>query len=88
MQSGQRGSVPARPSWLQLNLTGVASAKLELTEFYGVQIAMDTDSGAALEAYTGANVDKQIAFMRDGVVLHRRRSPPRSLARRFSCRVT
>lgn len=57
------------PVGLQLNLTGVTSAKMELTEFYGVQITMDTDSGAAFAAYTGANMDKQIAFMRDGVVL-------------------
>jgi hypothetical protein len=57
------------PVGLRLNLTGVTSAKVDLTEFYGVQLAMDTDSGNAFAAYTGANLNKQIAFMRDGVVL-------------------
>lgn len=57
------------PVGLQLNLTGVTSARVDLTEFYAVQITMDTDSGNAFAAFTGANANNQIAFMRDGVVL-------------------
>jgi preprotein translocase subunit SecD len=57
------------PVGLQLNLTGATSAKVPLTDFYGVQIGMDATSSAAFAQYTGANIGKQLAFMRDGVVL-------------------
>lgn len=57
------------PVALQLNLTGASSAKLPMTEFYTVQIAMDAGSSAAFSSYTAANIGKQLAFVRDGVVL-------------------
>jgi hypothetical protein len=57
------------PVALQLNLTGASSAKLPMTEFYTVQIAMDAGSSAAFTSYTAANIGKQLAFVRDGVVL-------------------
>jgi hypothetical protein len=57
------------PVALQLNLTGATSAKLPMTAFYTVQLAMDAGSGAAFSSYTAANVGKQLAFVRDGVVL-------------------
>jgi preprotein translocase subunit SecD len=40
-----------------------------LTDFYGVQIGLDMASSAEFAQYTGANVGKQLAFVRDGVVL-------------------
>ena len=57
------------PVALQLSLTAVSSAKLPMTEFYTVQIAMDASSSAAFTSYTAANIGKQLAFVRDGVVL-------------------
>lgn len=57
------------PVGLQLNLTGATTAKVPLTEFYGVQIGLDMASSAEFAQYTGANVGKQLAFVRDGVVL-------------------
>ena len=57
------------PVALQLNLTGAKSVKLPMSEFYSVQLAMDPGSGAAFAGYTAANVGKQLAFVRDGVVL-------------------
>ena len=57
------------PIGLQLNLTGATTAKVPLTDFYGVQIGLDMASSAEFAQYTGANVGKQLAFVRDGVVL-------------------
>lgn len=57
------------PVALELNLTGVKSVQLPMSEFFSVQLAMDPGSGAAFAGYTGANVGKQLAFVRDGVVL-------------------
>jgi hypothetical protein len=57
------------PVALRLNLTGVKSVKLPMSEFYSVQLAMDPGSGAAFAGYTSAHVGKQLAFVRDGVVL-------------------
>jgi hypothetical protein len=57
------------PVALQLNLTGAKAVKLPMSEFYSVQLAMDPGSGAAFGGYTAANVGKQLAFVRDGVVL-------------------
>jgi preprotein translocase subunit SecD len=57
------------PVALWLNLTGAKSVQIPASEFYGVQIAMDPASGAAFSGYTAANVGKQLAFVRDGVVL-------------------
>jgi hypothetical protein len=57
------------PVALQLNLTGAKAVKLPLSEFYSVQLAMDPGSGSAFAGYTAANVGKQLAFVRNGVVL-------------------
>lgn len=57
------------PVALQLNLTGATSARLPTSEFHTVQMAMDAPSSAAFAQYTAANVGKQVAFVRDGVVL-------------------
>jgi hypothetical protein len=57
------------PVALQLNLTGAKAVKLPMSEFYSVQLAMDPGSGAAFAGYTAANVGKQLAFVRDGMVL-------------------
>lgn len=57
------------PVGLRLNLTAATSSKLPLSEFHTVQMAMDPASGAAFAKYTAANVGKQVAFVRDGVVL-------------------
>jgi hypothetical protein len=57
------------PVGLQLKLIGATSAKVPLTDFYGVQIGLDMASSADFAQYTGANIGKQVAFVRDGVVL-------------------
>ena len=40
-----------------------------MTEFYAVQLGMDPDSGAQFGQYTGTQIGKQVAFVRDGLVL-------------------
>jgi hypothetical protein len=57
------------PEALQLKLTSATSFKLPLSQFYGVQMAMDAGSGAQFGQYTGTQIGKQVAFVRDGVVL-------------------
>lgn len=57
------------PVALQLDLTGAKSIKLPMNEFYTVQIVMAQSSSAAFAQYTAANVGKQVAFVRDGLVL-------------------
>jgi hypothetical protein len=57
------------PEALRLNLTGASSVKLPTSEFYAVQLTMAPGSGASFGQYTGARVGKQVAFVRDGVVL-------------------
>jgi hypothetical protein len=57
------------PVALELNLTAVKAGPLPRTQFFSVQLAMDPGSGAAFTSYTAANIGKQLAFVRDGVVL-------------------
>jgi len=57
------------PVALQLELTSATSFKLPLSQFYGVQMSMDAGSGTQFGQYTGTQVGKQVAFVRDGVVL-------------------
>lgn len=57
------------PEALRLSLTGAISIKLPMSEFYAVQLTMDPESGARFGQYTGTQVGKQVAFVRDGVVL-------------------
>jgi hypothetical protein len=57
------------PVALQLDLTGAKSIKLPTNEFYTVQIVMAQPSSAAFAQYTTANIGKQVAFVRDGLVL-------------------
>lgn len=57
------------PVALQLTLTGATAARLPMSEFQTVQMGMDAASSAAFAQYTAANIGKQVAFVRDGVVL-------------------
>lgn len=57
------------PVTLQLNLTGATETKLPTSDFHTVQMSMDPGSGTAFAKYTAANIGKQLAFVRDGVVL-------------------
>lgn len=57
------------PIALSLNLTGVTETKLPTSEFHTVQMSMDQTSSTAFAQYTAANVGKQLAFVRNGVVL-------------------
>jgi preprotein translocase subunit SecD len=57
------------PVALQLNLTGATQTRLPTSEFHTVQMSMDSASSAAFAQYTAANIGKQLAFVRDGVVL-------------------
>ena len=57
------------PVALALNLTGATETKLPTSEFHTVQMSMDPTSSAAFAQYTGANIGKQLAFVRNGVVL-------------------
>lgn len=57
------------PVALALNLTGATETKLPTTDFHTVQMSMDPESSAAFAQYTAANIGKQLAFVRNGVVL-------------------
>jgi hypothetical protein len=57
------------PVALALNLTGATETKLPTSEFHTVQMSMDPASSTAFAQYTGANIGKQLAFVRNGVVL-------------------
>jgi SecD-like export protein len=57
------------PVALRLNLTGATETKLPTSDFHTVQMSMDPDSSTAFAQYTAANVGRQLAFVRDGVVL-------------------
>jgi hypothetical protein len=57
------------PVALALNLTGATEAKLPTSDFHTVQMSMDQVSSAAFAKYTAANIGKQLAFVRNGVVL-------------------
>jgi hypothetical protein len=57
------------PEALRLDLTGAKSLKLPLSEFYAVEMAMEAGSALQFGQYTGTQVGKQLAFVRDGVVL-------------------
>jgi hypothetical protein len=57
------------PVALQLDVTGAKAIKLPMNEFYTVQIVMAPRSSAAFAQYTTANIGKQVAFVRDGLVL-------------------
>lgn len=57
------------PVGVELTLTGANAIKIPLTEFYAVQLVMDPASSARFGQYTGTQIGKQVAFVRDGVVL-------------------
>lgn len=57
------------PVALELGLTGAKTVKLPTSPYYSVQIVMDSRSSAAFAQYTAANVGRQVAFVRDGLVL-------------------
>lgn len=65
----QKAQYQLGPEALRLNLTGASSIKLPMSEFYAVQLTMDQSSGASFGQYTGTQVGKQVAFVRNGVVL-------------------
>src|ERR1700712_1267615 len=57
------------PVALALNLTGATETKLPTSDFHTVQLSMDQASSTAFAQYTAANIGKQLAFVRNGVVL-------------------
>jgi len=57
------------PVGLALDLTGAGETKLPDSEFHTVQLSMTQASSTAFMQYTTANVGKQLAFVRNGVVL-------------------
>lgn len=57
------------PEAMRLDLTGATSLKLPTNQFYSVSLAMDAGSGTLFGQYTGTQIGKQVAFVRDGVVL-------------------
>ncbi|WP_409370785.1 SecDF P1 head subdomain-containing protein [Mycolicibacterium sediminis] len=57
------------PVSIVIGLTNAKALKLPTMDTYGVQIVMDGPSSAAFAKYTTANVGKQVAFVRDGLVL-------------------
>lgn len=57
------------PVGVELNLTGANAIKLPLEQFYAVQLVMEPESSARFGQYTGTQIGKQVAFVRDGVVL-------------------
>jgi hypothetical protein len=65
----QKAQYQLGPEALRLNLTGASSIKLPMSEFYAVQLTMDQSSGASFGQYTGTQVGRRVAFVRDGVVL-------------------
>ncbi|MDT5078996.1 MAG: hypothetical protein QOJ80_3633 [Mycobacterium sp.] len=65
----QKAQYQLGPEALRLNLTGARSIKLPTSEFYLVQLTMDQGSGASFGQYTGTQVGKRVAFVREGVVL-------------------
>ena len=57
------------PVALALSLTGASETKLPTSDFHTVQMSMDQASSTAFAQYTAANIGKQLAFVRDGIVL-------------------
>ena len=57
------------PVALALNLTAATETKLPTSDFHTVQMSMDPESSAAFAKYTAENIGKQLAFVRNGVVL-------------------
>ena len=57
------------PVALSLNLTGATETKLPTSDFHTVQLSMSAESSADFAKYTAANIGKQLAFVRNGVVL-------------------
>jgi serine/threonine protein kinase, bacterial len=57
------------PVGVELTLTGANAIKLPMDRFYAVQLVMDPASSARFGQYTGSQIGKQVAFVRDGVVL-------------------
>ena len=57
------------PVGVELTRTDANAIKLPMTPFYAVQLVMDSASGARFGQYTGTQIGKQVAFIRDGVVL-------------------
>lgn len=57
------------PVAVTLTLTAANAVKLPLSEFSAVQLVMDAASSARFGEFTATQIGKQIAFVRDGVVL-------------------
>ena len=57
------------PVGVELTLTGANAIKIPLQEFYAVQLVMDSASSTRFGQYTGTQIGRQVAFVRDGVVL-------------------
>lgn len=57
------------PQAIELQLSAVESVKLPTSEFYVVQVTMQPASAAAFADLTAHHVGRQLAFVRDGVVV-------------------
>lgn len=57
------------PVGVELTLTSANSLKLPTDQFFAVQLVMDSESRNRFAAYTGTLIGKQVAFVRDGLVL-------------------
>lgn len=65
------------PQAIELQLTRVDSVKSPTSEFYVVRVTMQAASAAAFGDLTAAHIGRQLAFVRDGVVV----SAPKITAR-------
>lgn len=57
------------PVGLELTLTSANAVKLPTDQFFAVQLVMDSVSSDRFARYTGTMIGKQVAFVRDGLVL-------------------
>lgn len=57
------------PEGIALTLTSATALKLPLSDVHAVQLTMDEASSKRFAAYTATQSGKQLAFMRDGLVL-------------------
>jgi preprotein translocase subunit SecD len=57
------------PQAMELQLTHVETLKSPTSEFYVVRMTMSPASAQAFGAFAANNVDHQLAFIRDGIVM-------------------
>ena len=57
------------PQGITLTLTSANAVKLPMSDVHAVQLVMDEPSSERFAQYTGTQIGKQVAFVRDGLVL-------------------